>query len=189
MTKKTSERFAAECLAGLRRAEGLRPTIAAATGARTIENTLEPYNALLLAASATNAMAGLMSEVHPDEAIRDTARECEQEVARFYSDLALDREMYDAIASVDVTRADPDTQRFHAHTLRDYRRAGVDRSPEVRARLKQIDEELTRLGQQFSKNISEDVRAIEVPDVGGLDGLPADFVVAHQVYRRLGGQS
>ncbi|HEY3804988.1 MAG TPA: M3 family metallopeptidase [Kofleriaceae bacterium] len=179
MTKKTSERFAAECLAGLRRAEALRPTVAAGSE-RTIASTLEPYNALLLAASATNAMAGLMSEVHPDEAIRDAARECEQEVARFYSDLALDRDMYDAIAAVDVAGDDADTRRFHAHTLRDYRRAGVDRSPEVRARLKQIDEELTRLGQQFSKNISEDVRAIEVPDSGGLDGLPADFVAAHQ---------
>ena len=53
----------------------------------------------------------------------------------------------------------PQTQRFVEHTLRDYRRAGVDKPPEVRERLKQIDEELTRLGQQFSKNIAEDVRA------------------------------
>jgi len=177
VTKKNSERFAAECLAGLRRAEALRPAVVAAP--RTVEGTLEPYNALLMAASATNAMAGLMSEVHPDEAIRDAARECEQEVARFYSDLALDREMYDALAAVDLGGLDADTQRFATHTLRDYRRAGVDRSAEIRARLKQIDEELTRLGQQFSKNISEDVRAIEVPDAAGLDGLPPDYIAAH----------
>ena len=75
-----------------------------------------------------------MSEVHPDEAIRDAARECEQEVSRFYSDLALDREMYDALAAVDVASADADTQRFVAHTLRDYRRAGVDKPPEVARR-------------------------------------------------------
>src|SRR6185436_19336669 len=70
-------------------------------------------------------------------------------------------------------------QRFLALTLRDYRRAGVDRSPEVRARLKQIDEELTRLGQTFSKHISEDVRAIEVADPKRLAGLPDDFIAAH----------
>jgi thimet oligopeptidase len=180
VTKKTSERFATDCLAGLKRAEALRPTIVSGDAPRTIAGTLEPYNALLMAASSTNALAGLMSEVHPDEAIRDVARECEQQVARFYSDLALDREMYDALAAVDVSAADADTQRFVAHTLRDYRRAGVDRSPETRARLKQIDEELTRLGQQFSKNISEDVRALEVPDLTGLDGLPADFIASHQ---------
>ena len=166
------------CLAGLERARALRPLIIAGT-VRTVEGTLALYNELLMSASSTNALAGLMSEVHPDEAIRDAARECEQEVSRFYSDLALDRDMYDALAAVDVSGSDADTQRFIEHTLRDYRRAGVDKSTEVRDRLKQIDEELTRLGQQFSKNISEDVRAIEFKDPKRLVGLPADFIASH----------
>ena len=177
--KKETKKFTDECLAGLSRAQQLRPTIVAGAR-RTIEATLVPYNALLTAASATNALAGLMSEVHPDEAIRDAARECEQEVSRFYSDLALDRDMYDALAAVDVSGADADTQRFVEHTLRDYRRAGVDKPVEVRDRLKQIDEELTRLGQQFSKNISEDVRAVELTDPARLAGLPEDFIAAHR---------
>ncbi|MGE5181173.1 MAG: M3 family metallopeptidase [Acidobacteriota bacterium] len=176
--KKAAQSFADDCLAGLRRAQQLRPKVIAATE-RTIEGTLAPYNELLVAASASNALAGLMSEVHPDEAIRDAARECEQEVSRFYSDLALDREMFDALVAVKLDGADAITKRFHAHTLRDYRRAGVDKPPEVRARLKAIDEELTKLGQQFSKNIAEDVRFIQVKDPGRLAGLPADFIAAH----------
>jgi thimet oligopeptidase len=176
--KKETKRFTQECLAGLERARALRPQVIASTP-RSIETTLVPYNELLMGASATNALAGLMSEVHPDEAIRDAARECEQEVSRFYSDLALDRDMYDALSAVDVSAADADTRRFIEHTLRDYRRAGVDKSPETRERLKAIDEELTRLGQQFSKNISEDVRAIEITDVKRLAGLPVDFIASH----------
>jgi thimet oligopeptidase len=176
--KKETKRFTDECLAGLERAKALRPAVIAAK-ARTVDATLVPYNELLVAASATNALAGLMSEVHPEEAIRDAARECEQEVSRFYSDLALDREMYDALAAVDVSRADAQTRRFLEHTLRDYRRAGVDKPPEIRERLKQIDEELTRLGQHFSKNISEDVRSVELKDPRRLAGLPQDFRDAH----------
>jgi thimet oligopeptidase len=176
--KKEHKRFTQECLAGLERARALRPEIIAKRDG-TIAGTLGRYNELLMAASATNALAGLMSEVHPDEGIRDAARECEQEVSRFYSDLALDRDMYDALAAVDVAAADAQTRRFLEHTLRDYRRAGVDKSSEVRERLKAIDEELTRLGQQFSKNISEDVRHIEIDDPSGLAGLPADFVASH----------
>jgi len=175
---KKVERFTTQCLAGLRRAQALRPQLIA-SAPRTVDETLERYNELLTAASASNALAGLMSEVHPDEAIRDAARECEQEVSRFYSDLALDRDMYDALAAVEVSGADAETQRFLAHTLRDYRRAGVDKPPEVRARLKQIDEELTKLGQGFSRNISEDVRTIEVTDPARLAGLPTDFIAAH----------
>ena len=175
---KKTERFTTECLEGLRRAQALRPQIIESS-ARTIDEALVRYNELLTAASASNALAGLMSEVHPDEKIRDAARECEQEVSKFYSELALDRDMYDALAAIDVSGADPDTQRFHAHTLRDYRRAGVDKSPEIRDRLKKIDEELTKLGQQFSKTISEDVRVIEVRDGKRLAGLPQDFIASH----------
>jgi thimet oligopeptidase len=169
--------FATACMQGLRHAQALRPEIIE-RAPRTVEGTLARYNQLLTAASASNALAGLMSEVHPDEAIRDAARECEQEVSKFYSELALDRDMYDALAAVDVAAADAQTRRFVEHTLRDYRRAGVDKPPEVRARLRQIDEELTRLGQQFSKNISEDVRAIEAPPER-LAGLPPDFLASH----------
>jgi len=177
--KESKKSFAAHCLTGLDRAKELRPQIVAATE-RTVAGTLVPYNELLMRASSSNALAGLMSEVHPEEAIRDAARECEQDVSRFYSDLALDREMYDALAAVDVSAADPDTRRFLAHTLRDYRRAGVDKPPSVRERLKEIDEQLTKLGQTFSKHISEDVRAIEVTDPARLAGLPEDFIASHK---------
>ena len=166
---ESTDQFRTDCLAGLERAKTLRPTV----------NSLERYNELLMAASASNALAGLMSEVHPDEAIRDAARECEQQVSKFYSALALDREIYDALVAVDVSAADAETKRFHALTLRDYRRAGVDKSPEVRRRLEEIDEELTKLGQQFSKTIAEDVRTLEVLDASRLAGLPADFLASH----------
>src|SRR5215470_18014342 len=89
------ERFTTQCLAGLRRAEALRPQIIE-SAARTVDETLVRFNELLTAASASNTLAGLMSEVHPDKAIRDAARECEQEFAAFHADLWLDREMYDA---------------------------------------------------------------------------------------------
>ena len=174
---KKVERFTTQCLEGLRRAQALRPQIV--TGARTVDETLGRYNELLTAMHASHALAGLMSEVHPDKVIREAARECEQEVDQFSSELYLDREMFDALAAVDVSAADAETQRFHAHTLRDYRRAGVDQAPEVRTRLKEIEEELTRLGQDFSKNIAEDVRAIEVGDPARLAGLPDDFVASH----------
>jgi thimet oligopeptidase len=170
------QQFEQECLAGLRRAQELRPAVLAA--ASTVEGALARYNELLTAAAASNGLAGLLSEVHPDEAIREAARGCEQEVARFYSELALDREIYEALAAVDVSGADAEARRFHAHTLRDYRRAGVDRAPDVRARLQQIDDELTRLAQLFSKHISQDVRSIEA-DPARLGGLPADFLAAH----------
>ncbi len=52
----------------------------------------------------------------------------------------------------------------------------MDRPPEVReAAPARIDEELTKLGQQFSKNISEDVRSIEAPPGGSPGCRPTSW--------------
>jgi hypothetical protein len=79
--KKETKKFTDECLAGLKRAQQLRPEIVK-NRPRTVEGTLVAYNELLTSASATNALAGLMSEVHPDEAIRDAARGALADVRR-----------------------------------------------------------------------------------------------------------
>jgi thimet oligopeptidase len=175
---ETPEEFRARCMVGLARAKELRPQVVSGTP-RTIDGTLTTYNDMLRSASGSNALAGLYSEVHPDEKVRDVARECEQEVSRFYSELWLDRDVYDALAAVDVSGSDPDTVRFHEHLLRDYRRAGVDKDEAIRGRLREIDDELTKLGQQFGKAIAEDVRTLEITKAARLGGLPADFLAAH----------
>jgi thimet oligopeptidase len=179
LSSGTADSFVVQCNAGLTEARRLVPEILEVEGARTSDNTLEPYNDLLIAAGGSSALAGLMSEVHPSEAVRDSARKCEQEVSNFISELSLNREMYDALAAVDISKADAETKRFVEHTLRDYRRAGVDRDEATRTRVKEIDEELTKLGQQFSKNISEDVRFIEATS-DRLGGLPQDFLDSHK---------
>ena len=171
--------FAARCREGLERARTLLPQLLDRTGPRTVANTLEPYNEMMMYAEHSAGMAGLISAVHPDEAIRETARVCEQDVDSFMSALRLDRGLYEAFAALDLNTLDADTRRLVEHALRDFRRAGVDRDETTRMRLRAIDEELTKLGQAFQKNIVEDVRHITVSDPSALAGLPEDFIKAH----------
>ena len=177
---KPEERLLEECRKGLESARALLPAILAVPGPRTVENTLVPYNELLIGVSQSSATAGLFSEVHPDEKVRDAARTLEQEVSAFVTALQLDRGLYDALAAIGTAGLDAETRRFVEHTLRDFRRAGVDKDQATRDRIKEINEETTRLGQQFSKNIAEDVRWIEVSDDARLAGLPADWIAAHR---------
>jgi len=74
---------------------------------------------------------------------------------------------------------DADTQRLVTDTLRDYRRAGVDKDEETRGRLKAIDDELVKLGQAFGKNIVDAVKEIELGSAEELKGLPADYIASH----------
>ena len=174
------EAFAAQCHQGLDKAKALLPKLIATEGPRTIDNTLEVYNTLQLELSLSRDMAGLMSEVHPDDKIREAARKCEQDVQAFSSSLQLNRELYEVFANLDTSAYDADSKRLVAHTLRDFRRSGVDRDEATRKRLEEIDAEITQLGQQFQKNISQDVRYITVDSADDLKGLPEDFIAAHK---------
>ncbi len=172
--------FAAHCRKGLDKAKTQLPALVAMGGKRTVENFLDPYNEMIINVSGSNAIAGLMQSVHPNPKIRDAARACERDIEKFVTELKLNRKIYDAFVAVDTKGLDADTVRFVTHSLRDFRRAGVDRDEKTRTRLKQIDGELTKLGQQFSKNIVDDVRYIALDGVSQLAGLPADFVKAHK---------
>jgi thimet oligopeptidase len=150
---------------------------------RTVENSLDTMNELMRHASNASAMAGLFQSVSPDAKVRDAARTCETEISTFASELFLDRRVYDALAAVDVKAADANTKRFSMLVLRDYKRAGVALDDTKRARIKALNDEETKLGQSFQKNIAEDTRYIEVPAADAekkLSGMPKDWIDAHK---------
>jgi thimet oligopeptidase len=169
-----------QCKSPIEYAKASVNSILGVAGVRSVDNTLEPFNEATRHLNNAGNWAHLHSEVHPDPKIREAGRACEQALQTFVSDLMLDLRLYTAIKSVDVSGADANTKRFVAATLRDYRRAGVELDDAGRNRIKQIDNEVTTLGQQFMKNIADDVRFIEVSDPAKLAGLPQDWIAAHK---------
>jgi len=122
--------------------------------------------------------AGLARSVHPDEAMRTVAAACESGFEKAYTELTLDRGVYDRMVGLGLDRVDAATRHYVTRTLRDFRRAGVDKDEATRARIKMLRDELVTLGQQFDDNIASDVRTLEVlPEE--LEGLPPDYLRAH----------
>ena len=171
--------YLAECRDAQAKAKDQIAKLTAVSGPRTVANTLEPFGEMWRLVLNAQEKAGLYHEVHPDAKLRDAARTCEAELDSYTSSVMLDRGVYDALVAVDVSKEDVDTKRFHAHQIRNYKRAGVALPDAQRARVKEIDDESTKLGQQFSKNIAEDTRYIEVTDAKRLAGMPADWIAAH----------
>lgn len=161
------------------RIQELREELLAVQGTRTIANTFSVYSELLMEIDAAFGEARLLSSVHPDEAVRDAASEVRTRLSALASELSLDVDVYQALAAIDASHADEATRFALEKELDDYRRAGIDQSAEVRARLKALDAELTDLGQAFDKNIRDDVREIRVAPER-LAGLPEDFLASHQ---------
>ena len=140
--------------------------------------TLALWNDLNLALRNAFAVASVLSNMHPDEAVRTRGEQVEQDASRLLTEIELDRDLYDVLAALDVTGLDEQARRVHALTVRDFRRAGVDQDDDVRARLRELAERETAVGQEFSKNIRDGVRSVSL-DPSALDGLPADFVESH----------
>jgi thimet oligopeptidase len=133
-------------------------------------------------AIANAEAVALWAEVHPDAAVRDLADDLSQQVQKYVTELALDRDLYavfDRLAtSADLTGLDADARRVLEHTLRDFRRAGVDRDDATRDRLRELSEQGVKLSQDFGRNIRDDVRSIRVAPER-LVGLPDDYREAH----------
>jgi thimet oligopeptidase len=168
------DKFARECRAGLVHAKEILPTITAAQATRSIDNTLVPYNQMMMSLEQSSATAGLVHSVHPDKGIRDAAEACEQEAAAFINELKLNRELYQAFAALQTKGMDPQTERLVTRSLRDFRRAGVDKDDKTRARIKELRDQITQLGQDFGRNIRDDVRSIRIAPER-LAGLPEDY--------------
>lgn len=122
---------------------------------------------------------GLWAEVHPDAAVRDRADELTQEVQQYVTELGLDRDLFSVFDALDATGLDDDARRVLAHTLRDFRRSGVDRDDATRDRLRELSEQGVRLSQDFGRHIRDDVRSVRIAPER-LAGLPDDYRAARE---------
>jgi thimet oligopeptidase len=160
--------------------ERARGAVARLKSAPPSLDTLRFWDEATSAISDASARASLLRSVHPDSAMRDAGERCEQDAEALATQLALDPEVYRPLSQVDASKEDEGTRWYLFRVLRDFRRAGVDKEAPVRARVRELNEELVRIGQQFQRNIRDDVRRIEVPP-SELAGLPDDYVRAHPV--------
>ena len=152
--------------------------IKSAHAARDGAGVLAAYDAATATVDDARSRAILAENVHPDPVLRGAAEKAEQVLSAFAIDLSLDRAVYDALVGVDVSGEDAATRHWLEKTLLEFRRAGVDRDDATRARVKALNEELVRLGQEFTRNIREDVRTVGLP-AAALEGLPEDYRRAH----------
>ena len=166
--------------ARLAHAQTLLDKLLASTGPRTIDNTLRPYDDVLLEIDAVASQAQLVQSVHPSEPVRQAAERLSQKAGAFAADLSLNRRVFDALSALDASRADAETQYYLRRTLRDFRLAGVDKDEATRKRIKTLRDELVIVGQDFDRNIRTDLRTVTAASAAELDGLPADYISRHK---------
>ncbi len=173
------QRFRTTCETDLQRARDMFNHLQTYDGAKSIETVLTPLNEMWISFDRSTNLSRVYQAVHPDPAMREVAAEMDQQFSKLLTEIQMSRPVYDALAAVDVSRADALVRRFMEKNLRDFRRAGVDKDPASREKIALLQEELVKIGQDFDRNIREDVRHISLNSVEELEGLPEDYINAH----------
>lgn len=174
----TAESFLASCRSDVEDGKKRIAALKASPPPRDAMATLQAFDTALVVVVDAENRAGLAEQVHPSKPFRDVAQTCEQEVSRVLTDISLDKDMYKVLASLDGARLDSAGSYYLRTTLRDYHRAGVDRDDPTREKIRALQDELVKIGQQFDQNIAADVRKFQV-NASDLDGLPEDFKRSH----------
>ncbi|MEO3861163.1 M3 family metallopeptidase [Acrocarpospora sp. B8E8] len=125
-------------------------------------------------------VANVIQVVHPDQEMRDAGREAEQRLNNAILSIDLNPELYQALTRSTLPEQDSVARHYLGRVLRDFRRAGVNREAEVRARIQLLREELVGCEQEFKGAIRSDSRAAVFP-LSELAGLPADFLRSRTV--------
>ena len=167
-------------------AQQMLDRLAAMKGPHTVENTLRLYDDITLEISRARNPALVLSNTHPDLAMQKAADAMLVRTQEFEASRQSNRAVYDALAAIDASHADPQTQYYLRRELAMYRLNGVDKDAATRARIEDVRARLATLTGEFRRNIRASTRSITVASAADLDGLPSDFI-ARQKPGPMGG--
>src|SRR5258705_7176199 len=156
-----------------------RDSLLAVRGRRTVRNTLGLYDEMSIAFN-TGQIVALLSNVHPDSAVRAAAAAGARRRSAFSTALRLDPRLYRALLAVDTSQADAETRYYVARVLALYRHDGVDRDSSTRARIAALRDEAVPLEQRFNGIFAADNAPVLLADTTALGGLPGDWLKAQR---------
>ena len=173
----SAEQITADCETALGEAKAAFVALEAQTGKATVERVFGQYEVM------TDALTGIgdvwhLRSVHPNADVREAANTCSERQSDFLSQIGLSRPYFDRIAAIDTTELTAVERHMVEEALEGFRRSGVDRDAATRQKIRTLQSDITALGNEFDKNIREDVRSVQV-DASELAGLPQDYIDAH----------
>lgn len=136
---------------------------------------LSGINQLEILINEPTGWAGLYANIHPNEMMRTAGDVCEQRFMALRSEINLSRPLYEKLLLVDINSL-TETQRYFAEQTRQwFELAGVGLTERQLERVRELNAEIVKLGQEFLTNIRSDNRVVVLP-ADALAGLPADYI-------------
>lgn len=138
---------------------------------------LAQWNRFQIAVQDVEGPIYLLSEVHPEKAVRDAAQACEVKISAFTTEVSQNSRLYARFKS--MTPHGAVQVELRKDILLDFEDAGVSLPEEKRARAKAILNKLDELSTRFSQNVRDDPTTV-VMTPQEMEGMPADYVAAQK---------
>ena len=142
--------------------------------------TLGRLDRVRLALRNAGDFPALMAVAHPDAAVRDKAKACEPKVDAFETSMWLDPKLARVVKRYAAKKEALSVARAHFldRVTKELRRNGLELDEGKQARLRALNEELTKLGQEFDANLA-DAHGEVTATPAQLDGLPKEWLASH----------
>ncbi|GAA0854835.1 M3 family metallopeptidase [Aliiglaciecola litoralis] len=172
----SGEQFTALCDDVMEKAQSAFRKLETDTGPATLESVVGVFDQITYDLQPIRH-AWYMKAVHPDESVREAATQCSQRYSDFSSQVGLSRGYYERLAAIDLSTLSATDRYMVEQGLASFKRAGVDKDQATRDKIRALRKEITEIGNQFDKNIRDDVRYVTTT-VDKLTGLPQDYLDA-----------
>jgi thimet oligopeptidase len=146
----------------------------------TYAATVGRFDDMVLETNSAGEFPYLMGVAHPDATVREAAKLCEPKVDSFTTAVWLDAELATVIKAYAARgeKLEGERARLLSDVLRDFRRNGLELPPEKQQRLREINDQISHIGQDFMSNLSITTAPLEITP-RSLDGLPKEYVATH----------
>lgn len=121
---------------------------------------------------------------HTNETLQAVARDIAPLLSAHRDDIYFDKTLFDRVHAVHESRSDlnlsPEKTRLLTETHKEFVRSGVGLSDDNRARVREINAELSGLSTRFGENLLAETNGFKliIEDTSELEGLPAVLVAA-----------
>jgi thimet oligopeptidase len=122
--------------------------------------------------------AGLYANVHPNSTMRAAGDVCEQKMTSLENDIQQSPYLYKQLAQVNLAELNEIDRQYASRRLQLSKLKGAHLPDDKRERIRELNDAVVKTGQDFSTNIRNDTRQVELSP-GDLRGLPEDYIAAH----------
>ena len=178
-TETTAAAISVRCDTTLALSTKARTALEMRKGPATIAGDLAAFDTLMMVLGDGSNEMYLFSETSPVKEVRDAAQACIPKLSDLGTAVSLSRPIYDRLAAISAAGLDEKTSFTLQKMLTNYRLSGVDKDDATRARVTELQKQITETGLKFGENIRNDKGDIAFKPEE-LAGVPQDFIDAHK---------